>query len=67
MKSSEQPVAASGPSSVSWGLLMKSLRALCIQLLLFKDPLGFGPNPFVASSCAARKRESPSPTLPSVP
>ncbi len=66
MKSSEHPVAASGPSSFLMMLLTKSLRALFIQRLLLAKPAGGKPSPSMASNRAARNRESPSPSLPSV-
>jgi len=66
MNRSEQPVMASGPSSVLLMLLTKSWRLLFSHELLFRKPEGTAPRLFADRNWAARKRDSPSPWLPSV-
>ena len=48
MKSVAQPVMASGPSSVRLMLLTKSARELESHVLLFRNPEGGFPSPFVS-------------------
>src|SRR6266849_4538478 len=66
INSREQPVMASGPSSLVLILLTESARELLSHVLLFVKPAGGFPNPLTASNWAARKRDRPSPSLPSV-
>ena len=67
MKRRLQPVIASGPSSVGLILFTKSARTLASQILLLSKPTGGLPSPLRARNWAPRKRDRPSPWLPSVP